>query len=71
MVFLLIDGQRNVSYVEFESAEKYTRLLQNTCSFSMDNSTRQLYVILVHFIKCGQMHCLFIKYCKFYAKIEL
>ena len=30
--------------VEFESAEKYTRQLLNTCSFPFDNSTRQLQV---------------------------
>ena len=31
LVFLLIDEQRNILYVEFEFAENYTRLLQNTC----------------------------------------
>ena len=40
----LIDEQRNVLSVEFESAEKYTGLLQNTYSFQMDNSTRQMLV---------------------------
>ena len=44
LFFLLIDKQRNVLYVEFESAEKYTRLRQNTCSFQIDNSTRQMLV---------------------------
>ena len=44
MVFLLIDEQRKVLYVEFESAEKYTRLLQNTRLFPMDNYLRQLHV---------------------------
>ena len=43
-VFLLIDEQRNVLYVEFKSAEKYTSLLQNTCSFPIDKSTRQLHI---------------------------
>ena len=53
--YLYIDEQRNVLYVEFEFAEKYTCLLQNTCSFPIK--------FRVHFIKCGQMYCLFIKYC--------
>ena len=57
LVFLLIDGQRSVLYVEFESAEKYTRLLQNTCSFPMDNSTRQQHVnfgyISLSVVKCS------------------
>ena len=70
-VFLLIDEQKTVLNVEFESAEKYTRLLQNTCSFPIDNSTRQLHVnfgyISLSVVKCT---CLFIKYCKFYAEIE-
>ena len=56
LVFLLIVEQRNVLYVEFESAEKYTRLLQNTCSIPIDNSTRQLHVnfgyISLSVVKC-------------------
>ena len=46
-----------IFYVEFESAEKYTRLLQNTCLFPMDNSTRQLHVnfryISSSLVKCN------------------
>ena len=55
-VYLLIDEQRNVLYVEFESAEKYTHLLPNTCSLLMDNSTRQLHInygyISLSVVKC-------------------
>ena len=55
-VFLLIDEQRNVLFVEIDSAEKCTSLLQNTCSFPMDNSTRPLHVnflyISVSVVKC-------------------
>ena len=50
LVFLLIDEQRNVLYVEFESVE-------NTCSFPIDNSTRQLHVNFVYIslsvVKCN------------------
>ena len=40
--FFWLDKQRNVLYAEFESTEKYARLLQNTSLFPIDNSTRHV-----------------------------
>ena len=44
--------------------------LQNTCLFPMDIST-WLLQFQVHFLKCCQIKCLFMKYYKTYPKIEL
>ena len=63
-------AKKTVLYVEFESAERYTRLLQNTCSFPMDNCSRQLHVNF-GYISLSVVKCTVYSYCKFCTKIEL